>query len=355
MSEHLVDRLVDWDVAAATAHRLARPGPDLGGTEIEDVVHRLRQAAVAARPHVAAITGLDALTRPDEPEPVVLVVDRPRWVQANLATLRAVLAPVVETLATRHAVRPGHALAAVGGRVTGVEAGALMAFLSSKVLGQYDPVPDPRRLLLVAPNIAAAQREMDVDPVDFERWVCLHEETHRLQFSAVPWLCDHLLGRVSSLASGLTPDLATLATSLPDALRRLPGVLRGTGGSLGDLFATTQQREQLAGVTAVMSLLEGHADVVMDEVGVDVVPTVATIRARFTARRAGRNPVDRLVRRLLGLEDKMRQYRDGAGFVRSVVSAVGMPGFNHVWGSPDTLPTPEEIADPAIWIHRIHG
>ena len=65
--------------------------------------------------------------------------------------------------------------------------------------------------------------------------------------------------------------------------------------------------------------------------------------------------MDRLLRRLLGLEDKMRQYRDGARFVRGVVSEVGMSGFNAVWTSPDTLPTPQEIQDPQGWVRRVHG
>ena len=111
----------------------------------------------------------------------------------------------------------------------------------------------------------------------------------------------------------------------------------------------------LARVTAVMSLLEGHADVVMDDVGPAHIPTVAQIRRTFTARRKGAGAPDRLLRRLLGLEAKMRQYRDGAVFVRGVHDAVGVEGFNAVWTSPETLPEPREIADPAAWVRRVHG
>jgi coenzyme F420 biosynthesis associated uncharacterized protein len=351
MSEELLDRLVDWDLAAATARRLARPGPNVAADEAAGVVAELRECAVAARPHVAAITSLDS---PDV-DPVVLVVDRPRWVEANLQTLRAMLLPVVTKMAARRHPNPGRVLAAVGGKVTGAEAGGLLAFLSSKVLGQYDIAPGGTpRLLLVAPNLVHVEREMGVDPHDFRLWVCLHEETHRVQFTAVPWLRDHLIGQATALAEDLAPDPAALVGRLEDAARRLPGVLRGEGGSLIDLFATPDQRERLRGLAAVMSLLEGHADVVMDEVGPEVVPTVATIRARFTARRAGVDPFDRMVRRLLGLEDKMRQYRDGARFVRGVVDDVGMTGFNAVWTSPQTLPSAEEIADPRAWVRRVH-
>jgi coenzyme F420 biosynthesis associated uncharacterized protein len=350
MSEELLDRLVDWDLAAATARRLSGSGPVVSADEAAQAVGELRSAAVASRAHVAAITGLHA---PDD-APIVLVVDRARWVEANLTTLRAMLLPVVDKMAAHRRTSATGRLASVGGKVTGAEAGGLLAFLSGKVLGQYDIAPGGTpRLLLVAPNIVNVERQMGVDPTDFRLWVCLHEETHRVQFTAVPWLRQHLLDQAASLASDLAPDPASLVSTLEDAARRLPEVLRGEGGSLIDLFATPEQRERLRGIAATMSLLEGHADVVMDEVGEEVVPSVATIRARFTARRAGVDPFDRLVRRLLGLEDKMRQYKDGARFVRGVVELVGMDAFNTIWTSPDTLPTPAEIAEPRLWVDRV--
>lgn len=352
MTDALIDRLVDWDVADATARRLARPGPVVSAAEAADVVGELRQLAVSAQPQVEAITGLHAPSK----DAVVLIVDRPGWVSANLVSLRAMLEPVVTKLTAKRANDPHPLVVAVGGKVTGAEAGGLLAFLSGKVLGQYDLNPGGTpRLLLVAPNMVQTEREMGVDPTDFRRWVCLHEETHRVQFTAVPWLREHLMGQARNLATDLAPDPAALARTLEDVARRLPGVLRGEGGSLLDLFATPAQREQLASVTAVMSLLEGHADVVMDEVGPAVVPTVAVIRERFNQRRGGSDPFDRLLRRLLGLEDKMRQYKEGARFVRSVVGEVGMTGFNAVWASPQTLPSPAEVADPKAWVRRVHG
>ena len=352
MTDPLLDRLVDWEMARATARRLARPGPVVSAAEAADVVAELRQLAVSAQPHVEAITGLHAPSK----DAVVMVVDRPGWVAANLVSLRAMLEPVVDKLTAKRKTEPHPLVAAVGGKVTGAEAGGLLAFLSSKVLGQYDINPGGTpRLLLVAPNMVATEREMGVDPTDFRRWVCLHEETHRVQFTAVPWLRQHLMDQAQALATDLAPDPAALARTLEDVARRLPGVLRGDGGSLLDLFATAAQREQLATVTAVMSLLEGHADVVMDEVGPSVVPTVAVIRERFTERRGGGTPVDKLLRRLLGLDDKMRQYKDGARFVRGVIDEVGMKGFNAVWTSPQTLPTPAEVADPGAWVRRVHA
>ena len=194
-----------------------------------------------------------------------------------------------------------------------------------------------------------------MDPHDFRLWVALHEETHRVQFTAVPWLRTHLVDSARELSQGLAPDPEELGAKLQQVARNLPEALRSGGGGLTDLFATPEQRAQIGRVTAVMSLLEGHADVVMDDVGPRVIPSVAEIRAKFQQRRLGAGTVDRLLRRLLGLEAKMRQYRDGAVFVRAVTDAVGVDGFNAVWTSPQTLPLPEEIPQPDVWVRRVHG
>jgi coenzyme F420 biosynthesis associated uncharacterized protein len=136
---------------------------------------------------------------------------------------------------------------------------------------------------------------------------------------------------------------------------KLPDLFREGSTGVADLFTTPEQREKLAGLTAVMSLLEGHADVVMDDVGPAHIPTVAHIRAKFSERRKGAGTPDRLLRRLLGLEAKMRQYRDGAVFVRSDVDEVGIDGFNRIWDSPETLPVPTEIETPSARVARVHG
>jgi coenzyme F420 biosynthesis associated uncharacterized protein len=211
--------------------------------------------------------------------------------------------------------------------------------------------------------VVTVEGELGVEPRDFRLWVCLHEETHRVQFVANPWLAGHVQERIRALAIDLMADPAEFADRLISAARSLPELLRGQGSSapstgvspLLDAVQTPQQREQLAALTAVMSLLEGHADVVMDAVGPDVVPSVATIRARFTQRRAGRGTLDRVLRRLLGLDAKMRQYADGARFVREVQGSVGVEGFNAVWAEPAHLPSAAEIADPSAWVRRVHG
>jgi coenzyme F420 biosynthesis associated uncharacterized protein len=361
-------QLVDWDLAVSTGTRLARPGPAVTLAEARAAVRDLRRHALAAQEHVRAHTGLVAA---DAGPGSVAVIDRPGWIQANADGFRAILEPLVDKLEQRRRQSPaGGVTHAVGARVTGVETGAVLAFLSGKVLGQYELFPPyagtaaapddrPGRLLLVAPNIVAAEREMGVDPRDFRLWVCLHEETHRVQFGAAPWLREHLLAQLRVFLDEADVDAAAMlrrvraaASAISDAVR--PDARDGET-SLVEAIGTPAQREVLDRITAVMSLLEGHADFVMDGVGPSVVPSVATIRRTFQERRRSSGRLEQVVRRLLGLDAKLRQYRDGEAFVRGVVQRVGMDGFNAVWSSPDNLPTRPELSQPQAWVDRVHG
>ncbi|WP_460068246.1 zinc-dependent metalloprotease [Streptomyces sp. YKOK-I1] len=361
--------MVDWNLAVATATRLVRPGPEVSRDEARTVVAELRRHAKASEHHVRGFTRMGTEDTHDTP---ILVVDRPGWVRANVAGFREILKPLLDKMQERRGGTTGGAvLGAVGGKVTGVELGMLLSFLASRVLGQYETfAPATRelpagaknggRLLLVAPNIVHVERELDVAPHDFRLWVCLHEETHRTQFSAVPWLRDHLEGEIQSFLGETDVDPMTFLERFREAAQSLAGGRpegeEDDGGrSLVELVQTPAQREILARLTAVMSLLEGHADFVMDGVGPDVVPTVSEIREKFQQRRAkGASRLDIALRKLLGLDAKLRQYKDGERFVRSVVDQVGMDGFNRVWTSPNTLPTKAEIAKPADWVARVH-
>jgi coenzyme F420 biosynthesis associated uncharacterized protein len=231
------------------------------------------------------------------------------------------------------------------------------------VLGQYELFlpPDPTgrepagRLTLVAPNIVHAEREMNVDPHDFRLWVCLHEETHRVQFTGVPWLREYIRSQMTEFLLASDLDLGTLLERLRSAADTVADVVRGGEGNLIDAIQTPAQKEILDRLTAVMTLVEGHGDYVMDAVGPSVVPSVADIRAKFAHRREGGSRLDRTVRRLLGIEVKMKQYAEGSAFVRAVVEQAGMDGFNRVWTSPETLPTTAEITDPSAWVRRVTG
>jgi coenzyme F420 biosynthesis associated uncharacterized protein len=345
-------RYVDWEFAKATGSRLVPAGPSVSAAEAAAVVAEVREAARRARQPVADTSRLHA---PGD-APGALVVDRPTWIALNADSMSALMDPVFGTLIDKQKKAPGELAKAVGGRVTGAEAGTMLAFMAGKVLGQYDLAPEGTpQLLLVAPNLVQVERELGLDPSDFRLWVCMHEETHRVQFTAVPWLRDHVVERVRTLATDLVPDPETLQDTLQRVVHQLPDAVRSGGAGITELIATPEQRERLAEVTAVMSLLEGHADVVMDEVGPQVIPSVAHIRQRFNERRKGVGAFDRVLRRLLGLEAKMRQYRDGAVFVREVTAAVGTDGFNRVWESPETLPKPAEIEKPSAWVARVHG
>ncbi|MBL1095225.1 zinc-dependent metalloprotease [Streptomyces coffeae] len=364
--------MVDWNLAVATATRLVRPGPEVSRDEARAVVAELRRHAKSSEEHVRAFTRMAVHGGPAFDTPV-LVVDRTGWIRANVAGFRQILKPLLGKMQDRRGGLPGGAvLGAVGGKVTGVELGMLLSFLASRVLGQYETfAPAGRelpgtagggRLLLVAPNIVHVERELDVHPHDFRLWVALHEETHRTQFTAVPWLRDHIESEIQAFLGETDVDPATLLERLREAVQSVGGGRtereadrdRGAAGLI-ELVQTPTQREILARLTAVMSLLEGHADYVMDGVGPEVVPSVAEIREKFQKRRAsGAGRLDQALRKLLGLDAKLRQYRDGERFVRAVVDQVGMDGFNRVWTSPNTLPTKSEINKPAEWVARVH-
>ncbi|MFP5019409.1 zinc-dependent metalloprotease [Pseudonocardia phyllosphaerae] len=337
---------VNWTLAAATAARLVPAGPRTSPAEANELVERLRVDSAAAEGHVRDVTGMGhglPLLPAD-------VVDRPAWARAAVMGMDA-LTSDAELPATPRVMR------AVTETGAGVQLGALLAYMGGRVLGQYDPfggADGAGRLMLVAPNVHAARAALDVDGPQFGLWVCLHEATHRLQFTAVPWLRDFFADQVTRLLSLQEPDTAKLGR-LPEAIR----ALRAESGDKRDVLALVEllqgpeQRQVLDRLLALSTLLEGHADHVMDAAGPAVVPDVATIRARFTERRRGGGFLDRLLRTLLGVEAKMRQYAVGAAFCREVDAAVGMAGLNRVWESPETLPTRAELATPADWLRRV--
>ncbi|MFP3581025.1 zinc-dependent metalloprotease [Arthrobacter sp. SIMBA_036] len=362
--------LINWDLAASTAARLAPSGPELSASDIGKAVENLRFNADISVPHVHDITGLEAAR--DLRDSHVLVVDRASWSKANTQSFAVMLQPVLEKMRTsRSGVAMTPAAASASGAITGTQLGAVLAFLSSKVLGQYDPfaalapeskVPAGGRLLLVAPNIISVERELNVDPDDFRLWVCLHEQTHRVQFAAAPWLRHHMLEQIEQLSGNLLGNMDSLverAGAVARSLReRTPGGsgpgenASGRGGIL-EFLQSPEEKASLSHITAVMSLLEGHANVVMDAVDSSIIPSVRTIRQRFNERGKDRGVVEKFIRNVLGLDAKMRQYTDGAKFVRGVVSVAGMDGFNRVWEGAQNLPTEEEIHDSKLWLERM--
>jgi coenzyme F420 biosynthesis associated uncharacterized protein len=341
---------LNWKRAADVASALATRGPVVSRDYAEQAVAELQEGSVLAERHVRELTGLgEAL-----PLRAGEVVDRPGWARSAAGGLAAV---------TDGALPTGTLPKPVAGALattSGAQLGVVLALLAGRVLGQYDPFSGPGgegSLLLVAPNVVAAELAMEVPSADFRLWVCLHEGTHRLQFTAVPWLRDYFSEQVKHLLAAVDEQSeAGLSEVLGALVRRLRAGERPRSAiDLVGLLQTPEQRATLERLLALSTLLEGHADHVMDAVGPDVVPSVARIRQRFTERRRGGSVADRLLRSLLGLDEKLRQYAEGAAFTRAVVRAVGMPGFNAVWTSPETLPSRAELADPRKWLRRVHG
>jgi coenzyme F420 biosynthesis associated uncharacterized protein len=212
---------------------------------------------------------------------------------------------------------------------------------------------------LVYPNVIAVERQLRVAPADFRLWVCLHEVTHRVQFRANPWLAEHMSHALAVLTDEVGEDVTEVIGRLANFVRdRRNGVAPepNSGGVLGILRAVQSepQRRALDQLLVLGTLLEGHADHVMDAVGPAVVPSVATIRRRFDERRRRKQPpLQRLARALLGIDAKMSQYTRGKAFVDHVVGRVGMARFNAIWSGPETLPLPTEIEEPQRWIDRV--
>src|SRR6266705_6081357 len=386
-------QMIDWDMAVTTGVRWARPGPQVSLAEARRTVAELREFAAAVQGPVRQVTGLVS----PETAGRIAVVDRPGWIRANVDGFRVVLEPLTQQLRERAGAWPaaGSLLGSVGSRMTGMQMGLILAYLASRVLGQYELFLPPDstaisshgtgegsggtstggsggtstggsggtsagaegsstgqhdgapwdggsagRLTLVAPNIVMVERELGVKSRDFRLWVCLHEEAHRTQFTAVPWLRGYVQRQISDflLASDLDP--AALFERLRATAKVVSGIVRGGSDgseSLIEAIQNPRQRAVLDRLTAVMTLVEGHGDYVMDAAGPQIVPSAEEIRARFAARRHSAGRFEQVLRRLLGIDLKLKQYAQGAHFVRAVVSDVGMTGFNKVWTSPDTL------------------
>ena len=346
-SELTVGRNVDWRFAATVGARLARPAPPASDYTRRQAVDDLTDAALAAEAPVRDVTGLHS----GGPPPRARIVDRGQWIRAAADSMRVM---------TGGTDTPGNAVA---GRITGAQTGAVLAFISAGILGQYDPFADADAdqrgaLLLVYPNVIAVERQLRISPKDFRLWVCLHEVTHRVQFTANPWLSQHMSRALGVLTSENGDDFGEVVGRLAEFVkdrRRAAGEPQNAG-VLGLMRAVQSepQREALDQLLVLGTLLEGHADYVMDAVGPAVVPSVHLIRRRFNDRRERRQPpLQRVLRALLGVDAKLSQYTRGRAFVDRVVDRVGMDRFNAVWSGPDALPLPDEIEEPQRWIDRV--
>ena len=342
-----VGKAVDWRFAGTVGARLTRAGPATTDYTRRQVIDELAAASRNAEGPVRDVTGLFS----DSPVPEARIINREQWIRTAADSMR-VMTGGTETPNT-----------SASGRMAGAQTGAVLAFVSSGILGQYDPfaADDGGCLFLVYPNVISVERQLRLVPKDFRLWVCLHEVTHRVQFTANPWLTQHMSRAIGVLTGDRDDEVGQVIGRLAEFVRDRRRVLAGApdpanAGVLGLVRAVQSepQREALDRLLVLGTLLEGHADHVMDAVGPAVVPSVHLIRRRFDDRRQRKQPpLQRLLRALLGVDAKLSQYTRGKAFVDHVVDRVGMTRFNAVWTGPHTLPLPAEIENPQRWIDRV--
>lgn len=344
--------LVDWGLAERVAGTLAGSGPSWDGSEDE-----LRAESDRAAELVRRYTGL----RPRGRVPTAELVGREEWARVNIESFRSLSARVEEHLHERMngaGKGAGGLQRTIVRAATGAEVGLALGYLSQRVIGQYDvaligPARAPR-LLFVAPNLSAARDRLDVDRDLFLHWIALHETTHAVHFSSVPWLRDH----IGEIAEELF-EKAALEVKPSELLGRLVRlgpkelVRSATSGQLATLLWPEPQRRLVERLTATMTLVEGYAEHVMDAVGDQLDPGYAELRRALDRDRERRGLLDSIVSKVLGLEMKLAQYRRGKAFADEVVRSHGIRTLNRAWSEPDALPRPDELDVPEEWVERV--
>jgi coenzyme F420 biosynthesis associated uncharacterized protein len=341
--------MVDWGLARQIAALAAGRGTE------EEPPFDAAALSVEMEPAVAGYTRL-ALASPTPPAEVV---SRAEWASVNLTPLEHILGPVAARLDERLSFAgPLAGALRVGASATlAAEAGLVMGYLSSRVLGQYDvsllgAETDPR-LLFVGPNLAGAVRDLDVDADAFGRWICAHELTHVFQFQGVPWLREHMAGLlrryVETLEVRIEKGSAGGLPSLPDP-QKLVSAFRE--GGLAALVQSPEQRTLMEEVQAAMSVVEGYSEHVMDRVAAEFIPDHEKLRAAMDRRRASRSAPQRIIEKLLGFDVKLRQYQQGKKWADEVAALAGIEGLNRVWASAAALPSPGELQHPGEWLKR---
>jgi len=340
--------MIDWELAERLAVRVAGEG---NATRLPG---DLQAICADGADRVISYARLDPGTTLAPPESVT----RAEWISANLVSMQSMLDPVADQIADRTKTSSTNPMRLAGEVVITAEAGAVTGYLGKRVLGQYVlsllDAEEPPRLLFVEPNISGAAVSLGADPTELLRWIAFHETTHAVQFTAVPWLREHLGGMLTQLMGVLETEFklsSLLRLPTTDDVRGAVDRLRS--GSLVGLVAGAEQRAILDSVQSTMALIEGHAEHVMDAAGVDALPSLPKLRASLERRRADRPPVMRVLERLLGMELKMKQYAVGKKFCDAVVAQVGIDGLNRAWADPASLPTLAELDRPGDWIARV--
>lgn len=356
MSDSPAPELIAWDTASQVAKRVARPQTPLTLYERRSLETDFEEMTARAEALVEAETGLRSLVGPARAR----VADRGQWVDANVLSFQRLLRPVLQKLSDRMASgRLSPLPVSVTRHLAGAELGLILGWMSGRVLGQYDQLliederPEDQDIVYyVGPNVVAVERKYGFPPSEFRLWLALHEVTHRMQFTGVPWLRDHFLGLVERTMAGLDPDPKALLAALK---RSADSVRSGRNpldeGGLATIIAAPDQYAAIQQIAGMMSLLEGHGDVTMDRAGRDLIPRADTFSRTLKERRQQRG-LAKILSMLIGMDAKMRQYEQGERFIAAVEKAGGPELFSRVWEGPEWLPGWDEIRSPEKWISR---
>jgi coenzyme F420 biosynthesis associated uncharacterized protein len=346
-------RLIDWEAVREIAHRrlgdAATPLPAAQRAEAEEFY---RATLLRIEPIVAEEIGSELPAALETPA----VVDRVEWVDLNLATFRVLFERVEATLLASQSGpdTAGRAVSRWVNRTVGnQQLGFMLAFLGRKVLGQYDVSllaagPVRGRLHFVEPNIVATASAMRLPKDEFRTFIALHEATHAFEFEAHPWLRPHFAGLVAEAVEQLAAESGGM-------MGRVREALSGGEGHWLERIMTPTQRETFNRTQALMSLLEGYSNHVMNAAGARILPNFAELHDRFERRGERRTGMERAIMRLTGLDLKMEQYAAGERFADAVITQRDRAFLNRVWTGPEMLPTLEEIRAPERWIARVEG
>lgn len=339
-------RLGDWELARQVGRRVAGPGVHVAAVERARMREDLAELVPHAEDLISSFTGLSV----EGFRSRAWVMARSEWIRQNLGGLQRLIEPLAERIVTRRGQR-----GELSRKALGVQTGMLLGYVSRRVLGQYDaflPPDDDGLLYFVGPNVAETERKYSLPPRDFRLWIALHEVTHRVQFGAAPWLKGELQGLIGAYLDSISLDPKELTAQVLRAAEevRSGGDWRGMGAIF--LMLSPRQRDLFVRMQALMSLLEGHASFVMNEVARDHVADVDGMRRALSARRRA-SGAEKTFQKAIGFEQKLKQYDAGERFVRAAVTDVGMEAFNRVWRGPSDLPTLEEVGDPDRWLARV--
>ena len=350
--------LVDWPAVGRLAEaRLRRAPGRLSSLEIAATAPAYRAAMARVVPALEEALGVPLPGIVDR----VAVVGRGGWVEANLASFAGIFGKLegdlLDQLVPPSAGLLKASIALANRWVTSQQLGFLLGFMGQRVLGQYDMAllsagAEPGQLLFVEENIRATAVALGVDMAPFRTWIALHETTHAFEFEAHPWLRPYLAERLERQLRAFSRTSTSLGG---EATRAVGRALRGGDGHWLERLMSDEQRTLFRETQAVMSLLEGFGDHVMDSVGKDLVPGVETISARFHARRASRTPMERAILRLTGLDLKMEQYARGERFVAGIDHLGRGSALRRLWDGPETLPRDDELDHPERWTRRVLG